>query len=99
MTHPDRNPLHIPAVPGAPTPRWPSPARPCPRCGSADTALDPIQPRFLLLAILRSTTCRACGFQYSERTGGSLTPVIVAAYAVPLVLAVALVVAALFLVR
>ena len=48
--------------------------------------------------MLKATTCRACGFQFSERTGKSLWPVIVAAYAIPLVLAV-VVVSSLFLFR
>jgi hypothetical protein len=53
--------------------------------------LDEIKPRFLLLAAMKATTCNACGFNFNARTGKSTAPVVIAAYAAPLVLAVVLV--------
>jgi hypothetical protein len=84
-------PIFTPGLPGEPGPPWPSAPRGCPRCGSEETSLDPVRPRFLLLWFLKATTCNACGLQFGAASRRSLTPVIVAAYTAPLVLAVLLV--------
>ena len=70
-------------LPGAPPPSWPAEPCKCPRCGSPETTLDEVNYRFLLLTLLKATTCRACGFQFSARTGGSTMPIVIAAYVVP----------------